>query len=88
MNFEEKRQIKELLKGTDNVLIITDNGCAVVGNVATILANYSVLTKILTEKIDEKLVKESFELAFKTEIELLQKIEELLKKINGGKDGK
>ena len=89
MNKEQKRNIEELLKGAECILIATDNGVGIVGTGVEVLTYYTQLTKQIAQNIDKEMLENAFQNAFKKPEELLDDIKGLLEKMKemmGGKE--
>lgn len=76
--------LKELLEGSENSFIIaTKNGTGTCGSKPDMLTQYILLGRALNKILSEKVLKEAFELIFKSDNELLKELE---KKKKGNKD--
>lgn len=68
--------LKELLDGSENSFIIaTENGTGTCGSKADMLTQYILLGRSLNKILSKRVLKEAFELIFKSDDELLKELE-------------
>ncbi len=71
-----EKRLKELLDGSENSFIIaTKNGTGTCGSKPDMLTQYILLGRSLNKILSENVLKEAFELIFKSDDELLKEIE-------------
>lgn len=71
-----EKRLKELLDGSENSFIIaTKNGTGTCGSQYDMLTQYILLGRSLNKILSENVLKEAFELIFKSDDELLKEIE-------------
>ena len=81
MNEISEKDIKKLLKGTECVLISTDNGVGIEGNGVRVLSAFNMLVIQLRQNFSDKVIKEVFENSFLSEKEIFEKVLKSLEKI-------
>lgn len=81
----KKENIEKLLKGAESVMIVTDNGLGIEGNLASTLRNLSLLISKLRETIPKDLLDYAIQLGLretkKSNEEKAKKVEELRKEL-------
>lgn len=81
----KKENIEKLLKGAESVMIVTDNGLGIEGNLASTLRNLSLLISKLRETIPKDLLDYAIQLGLretkKSNEEKDKKVEELRKEL-------
>ena len=79
----KNKNVKKLLKGSEeSYLIATKNGTGSSGLIPDVLTQFVLLTKNLRRNIPDKMIKEAFELSFKTEKELEEKLLKSMKELS------
>ena len=71
-----EKKLKELLDGSENSFIIsTKNGTRICGSKPDMLTQYILLGRSLNKILSKRVLKEAFELIFKSDDELLKELE-------------
>lgn len=71
-----EKKLKELLDGSENSFIIsTKNGAGICGSKPDMLTQYILLGRSLNKILSKRVLKEAFELIFKSDDELLKELE-------------
>lgn len=76
-----KECIDKLLKDTKTILIATDNGVGITGNLISILGSFSMMVnKLIEGGISEKQLRQAFDLGVMTDKEVEKETDKITKK--------
>lgn len=74
----DKKNIERLLKDAKGILIVTNNGCGIEGRGAHLLSLYTMLTSQLSENLSKEQLQHAFDMAFYSNIELLEELKNVV----------
>ena len=84
----KNKDVEKLLKDAKTLIMATDNGSCIVGNLPKVMTAYTMLTRALIEQCGKESVEHAHKLACLSPDELVEevkdKISDLLKKIESG----